>query len=71
MIKAPKPVEGDEVINEDGTGAPRNDAKGEVVDDLSELQKPKKRGWFGLRFGSRRVSKSDRDEAPKLFEGQG
>ena len=71
MIKAPKPVEGDEVINEDGTGAPRNDAKGEVVDDLSEAQKPKKRGWFGLRFGSRRVSKSDSDEAPKLFEGQG
>jgi uncharacterized protein (TIGR00288 family) len=71
MIKAPKPEEGGEVINEDGTGAPRNDAKGEIVDDLSEAQKPKKRGWFGLRFGSRRVSKSDGDEAPKLFEGQG
>ncbi len=71
MIKAPKPLEGGEVIREDGTGAPRNDAKGEVVDDLSEPQKPQKRGWFGLRFGSRRGSKSDSDEAPKLFEGQG
>jgi len=71
MIKDPKPLGGGEDFKEDGTGASSDDAKGEVVDDLSEAQKPQKRGWFGLRFGSRRGSKNDSDEAPKLFEGQG
>ena len=71
MIKDPKPLGGGEDFKEDGAGASSDDAKGEVVDDLSEAQKPQKRGWFGLRFGSRRGSKNDSDEAPKLFEGQG
>ena len=71
MIELQKPMVGREPVTKDGTGAQSNDAKVEVVDELPEDLKPQKRGWFGLRFGSRRGSKSVSGEAPELFEGQG
>jgi uncharacterized protein (TIGR00288 family) len=42
-----------------------------VSEPVAEEEAPK-RGWFGLRFGSRRTSTSrGTGEAPGLFEGQG
>lgn len=76
LIEMSKSMAGDEAATMDGAGASGSDLE-DAPDTPAGVQQslveeePPKRGWFGLRFGSRRATRPVSGDAPRLFEGQG